>query len=278
MTYKLVNIYGTQYFYLTYVKDLQYLFSSVISIRKGTKTNPHAGSELMEQVFTDVRNGVDITFDLADARITPDTSAVILHFMQEGLSFIDSKDKGRMDILVNNYAAMENIKRETTPMPVYDGSISTPNYIKSLRTDVVYKIPDEHLKDKVLYNSLIYMSTVLQPKFQFVLTSSYDLFSMIYDYFILEDLLKYDEFYFTIGTISRVLKFEGGLATLENNRKVDIEQALSYGSLVPTAFGKERLYGKDPWMTIFDSCNQTVSRWREAQTHSIDTFIEHMGG
>ncbi len=271
MTVKLKDLYKTKYFYVTFAIDLNYLFNSIIGIQNKTNLNPHAGSELMEQIFEEVRNGRTVVFDLANAKFTPDTVGIITAFQRQGIKFTDSADIGRTRIIQYNETAIYNSALESVQLPDYDGNMRISEYIQSLNKGMLYHLPPVN---KDMYLHMVYMILVLRPSIGIKLESdSEKFFSFIANYFTVDDLRNYDKFYFTSDNGVTLIEFRNGTTTLQGNKVVSIEGALEHGSLVPAVLGKERLYKQEPWTMIFNQCNRMISEWRNNQSHSVSEFI-----
>ena len=271
MTVKLKDLYKTKYFYVTFAIDLKYLFNSIVGIQNKTNLHPHAGSELMEQVFEEVRNGRTVVFDLADAKFTPDTVGIITAFQRQGIKFTDSVDIGRTRVIQYNETAIYNSTLESVQLPDYDGNMRISEYIQNLSKGTLYHLPPV---DKDMYLRMVYMILVLRPSIGIKLEAdSKEFFNFIANYFTVEDLRNYDKFYFVSDNGVIIIEFKNGITTLQGNKIVTIEEALEYGSLVPAVLGRERLYKQEPWTMIFNQCNRMISEWRNNQSHSVSEFI-----
>lgn len=271
MTVKLTDIYLTRYFYISFASDLNYLFNSIIGIHNKTNLHPHAGSELMEQIFEEVRKGNTVVFDLAHAKFTPDTIDIILSNMRNGIKFTDSYDEGRLNILRYNETAIYNSTLESIELPPYDSNMRVSEYIKSLQKNTLYHLP---ASNRSMYLRLAYMITVLCPSVSIKLDSdTKSFFTFIANNFTISDLKKYDKFYYISDNGIMIIEFKNGTTTLQHNKVMTIEEVLETGMLVPTVLGTKNLYEEEPWTMIFNQCYKIVSEWRNNQVHSITEFI-----
>lgn len=248
MTAKLSDIYKTQYFYLTYVKDLRYLIDCC---RNGAPEGTHAGSDVMEEIFNAVRRGEQITLDIADCKITSDIAEAFLYVQDQGIDVIDSTNPARNSVLTENKRNRQNKDIPTVPLPIFDGTVAPVHLANTLNTEDVYDltfIPGQPAQ--VWFATICVMG---RPQLKYRISNGTDeLFRYVGEYVSSEMIADADEFYFSTPLGIQVLKKdENGMVLTQTHGVVPALEACSYGALVPTCFGKEQLFKHPDWVDLY---------------------------
>ena len=271
MQFKLKEIYNTRYLYLPYVLDLNYLFSNIVEIRKNPNHECNAGNALLEQVYNAARVGSPLEFDLADVKLTPDTVRVINNYALQGVMFTDTKDSLRASILRTNRERMAIDKSSYIDLPHYDMNVLVKDYVASLTKDVTYCMP---ATDSDIYIPLVYIISTVRPSVKLCIGNhSNTFFNFIGSRLPVSLIEKYDEFYFTTKDGTMIVKFVNGKTTVQRYSVVDIEEALTIGTLVPTIFGKERIYKEDGWSSIFKECLDSLNHYRNTRKQTLSELF-----
>ena len=271
MQFKLVDLYNTKYFYVTYRADLVYLFNTCIELRKDRNFNYNIGNEKLGQVYDAVKSGAPVQFDLAGAKITSDVLPKIREYSERGIEFIDTKDSWRNNILKINRERMAIDTSGFVELPKYDPKTNVKDYIVNLSKDTTYKLP---LGDSDIYVPLTIMILMVRPAIKINLNAyGYDLFNYVGSKLTLEDLRKYKEFYLTTSEGIQVVDFSTGKIPVQKVGECSIEEALTFGTLVPTVFGKERLVEDKDWEFIFKDCLNMLNRYRTTRKQTIAEIL-----
>lgn len=259
MQVKLTELYHTKYFYLTYVKDLSYLFNSCVTLWNSPTVEIHSGSELMTQIFDCVRKHEQVVFDLAGAKFTADTRVLILRFMREGLEFIDSTDATRDSILKTDKERFSIVLEDVINLPMLYSTTSLKDYLSNLDNTKVYDTTQ--FTDQSLLLPLLAVIEIRRPTVRVNITSQLTAFMrFIAEMIPIEYLESCDDFYFTtINGTAEVTKCNGKIPT-QAHGYVSIPQALTYGVLVPRVLGTQNLSKAPMWEDIFKTCIDMVNK------------------
>ena len=90
MTVKMYDIYKTRYLYLTYDRDLLFLFESIDKLRADPTLDITSESPIIQSIFDAAKAAADITFDMAGVNMTSDISKRLKKAMySKNIKFID---------------------------------------------------------------------------------------------------------------------------------------------------------------------------------------------
>lgn len=272
MQFKLVDIYNTRYFYLPFNRDLVYLFDTFLKLQQD-KNYPHNdANELLAKVYSAAIAGTDVEFDLADAKLTPDTSKTIQAFTWKGINFVDTKDSNRNAILLENRKRRSIDVSDCTVLPEFDINQKIKDYISALDPNVQYSMmPGKSF----IYVPLCIMIQIARPSINIVFNyHCSDIMNFVGTNLTTEDLKQYNEFYFTTPEGTQVIKLDSD-GKFETSRagRVDLETALSLGSLVPTVFGKDKLIDEECWRVLFTLCLKKLNHYKSTRTRTLDEVL-----
>ena len=271
MQFKLVELYNTRYFYITYKKDLVYLFNTVLALRENRNHPYNIGNAKLGQVYEAAKTGAPLQFDLAGCKLTPDTTTTIQEYACKGIEFIDTKDYGRNQIFITNRERQKISNQEFVELPVYNPSDSIVDYMQALDSSITYMLPNH---DANVFIPLAYMIQVVRPtiRIAFVNCCS-DFFNFVGDKLTLGDLQPYHEFYLTTPEGTTVVDFAKGPVYTQRIGTVNMEEAMTLGTLVPTVLGKERLHKQAPWNSIFKYCLNSLNGYRATRKQTLDEVL-----
>lgn len=259
--YKLRDIYNTNFFYISFKKDLRYLISGIKASREGKRDTVNNASELLTQLYDDAAAGKEITIDLARNKFTPDLHGVLNEMREAGIHLIDSEDKVRECILRQNDERMENRKIPTVEIPEYNPDIRMTDYIRNLDPNVVYHFGIWQNRDIQVCMSILI--TLSRPAIQMNFGSMLDtILNEVGEKFTMEELEEYHEFYHVTDFGVIVVKRNGDAVYTQQEGEVSISEALKYGVLVPTVFGRKKLTHKSPWEHILGRCVDIVNEYK----------------
>lgn len=270
MIVKLTQLLHTRFIYCSMNIDLNYMNNMITAIKDGSESNPHALSPEMEEMFKALLSGESVTIDIAGAKFTPDTTSIIPKLRSNNIKVIDSEDKGRNDILLYNDAALHNSELSKEELPALDSDMKTSDYIKALRTDIIYKLPVDNI---TMYTALACMINIVRPKVSIALDSyEKDLIKYLSQFFTIDDLCKYDSFIIANDSGVMLINSANGNIYLPG-KKVPISEVSEHGYVIPAVFGTKKLYNEEPWNQIFKECEKKVNTWKRNQVHTFDEYI-----
>jgi len=269
--FKLTELYNTRYFYLTYRTDLTYLFSTFLMLQKDKNAVYNAGNDLLAQVFEAAKSGSFVEFDLANCKLTPDVIPVLNNYAAEGINLIDTKDSCRNEILRINRERYTVDKSQFVDLPEYNPDILVKDYIVSLSKDVTYNLPS-NLSD--VYIPLLFMILVVRPSIKINISSHCkDFFNFVGSRLSLADLHNYDEFYLTTPEGTRIVNFSKGPVVDQRIGVIDLEKALTVGTLVPTVLGREKLLDVPCWKELFQECLNRLTSYRNTRKQTLEDVL-----
>lgn len=271
MQVKLVDLYNTRYFYVTFRADLVYLFNTCLELRKDRNYVYNIGNEKLGEVYDAVKSGAKVKFDLAGAKISSDVVPKIREYSERGIEFIDTKDKWRDNILRVNRERSSIDLNSTEELPVYDASMSIKDYIVSLDNSKTYRIP---LGNRDVYVPLVCLILMSRPSIK-IYFNVYDKDIMYYvgSKWTLSSLEKFNEFYLTTPEGIQVVDFSNGPVYVQRLGLCSMEQALTVGTLVPTVFGKQKLVKESVWKDIFRDSLNILNRYRTTRKVKLDEIL-----
>lgn len=271
MRVKLRDLYNTRYFYITYQKDLVYLFSTILDLQNDQTISYNVGNNALGKVFDAVKVGAKLEFDLASTKITPDVLMTIKTYAEKGIVFVDTEDSLRDYILKENRRRMQIDTSDFVTLPTYTGESLVKEYIVSLDKNTKYKIPNH---DEDIYIPLVYMIMVTRPKIVIDLGGQCTaFFEFVGSKLTVHDLNKYKEFYYTSPEGTMIVDFSNGDVNLQRIGYCNIERALTTGTLVPTVLGKERLLDEDCWFVIFRLCLNILNGYRATRKKTLSEVL-----
>lgn len=270
--YKIVDLYNTRYFYVTYNVDLIYLFDTIIKLRNDPTASYHAGSKLHEELFKDVIAGKEVVIDLAGAKFTSDTTTTLTRYMREGIKFADTEDTVRNEILEEDVRRMAIDKTDYVLLPRFTNRTNIQEYLSSLKRDVVYTLPEMH---EDLYIPLTILIILLRPTITIDMGhKDRTILSKVANHFTAYELKQYAEFYFISDEGVVELRPDiSGKYSVQQASNLSIDDVLSYGNLVPLIFGKKRLVEEDPWYSLSEECLRIVDGYKLTYQPTIEEVV-----
>lgn len=268
MTVKLTDLYSTKYFYKTFCADLQYLFTSMKRLMdKEEGFEPNVGNELLGQVYEAVKNGEEVVIDLADARLTSDAVVHVYQAEYNGIKFCDTLSEWRDKIFKENQERQHFVIRNREPLPAFGYNTDIKEYVKSLKTDVVY---DTVNQPQHILIALVCIIAILRPSVQICIDRiAKILFKYVNTKIPTEEILKSNKFY--MCTDEGVQLVEGKqLYVQEAMREVTLKEALQYAILIPADFGGEVLLENPSYKGLFNSCLMMLSEFQEGSSKTIE--------
>lgn len=264
--FKVSELVGTRFLYVTIGIDLKYVLHCCERLKADSSAMLNAGNDVQEKLHNAVRAGEEPIFDLCECNITSDISQIIFEWQDKGWSFTDSKDDYRRFILEENERRKREKPDEIVPMPEFKLNGSIVDYIKYLRTDVVYIYPSA----TDLYFALVIMTALLRPTVKFemdnVMAKVLDIISSSLPISLLNE---YTEFYYHTTEGVEILTANDGKVMTQRLGEVTIEKASYGGYLVPTAFGREVLYKTPGWNIVFKNALDFVNRSKELRAKTL---------
>lgn len=261
ITYNIIDVFGTKYFYLTYVKDMQYFISAVTAAKEGDK--PHAFSAKMGELLDSISAGDEVTLDIAGAVFTSNVVSLLTQIQKTGLRVIDSKIKSRNDILEENARRLAIDVSELVPLPEYTYKTDLIAYVKSLDPNVTYNLINLHRMSEATQRALVVFITMTRPNIKIF---SYDidtLLNYVASIISSEDLLKYQQFYAVTPDGIYDLDFSNGAVDIYGYGSYTLSEAIKSFTLVPKDFGTKRLT-EDP----------TFSNLMQVSINKLHTFAK----
>ena len=264
MTVKLVDIFNTKYFYITFRKDLSYLVNCVNKVREDQSLQLHAPSEKFAEVLRSVAAGEELTIDIAGARFTPDTEPMLHSMISADITLTDTELNWRRTLLEEN--VLRNGLRSTNSIPLPDFTYTTniKEYIHELRTDVMYS---RNALDNYVQLALVTLITVTRPS----VTLSGDFFELgLFDYvnsrLSVTDIEKYDKFIMRSEEGVRVVDFSNnGTVFIQGLGYVDYIDAVSKVSFIPAVFGTVTLLRDDAFSSLIHDAFMIIQQYQQSR-------------
>lgn len=267
MTFKLVDLYGTKFFYKTFSKDLYYLFTSIIRIRDKEKGfTPNIGNAELGKLYEAVRNGEQIEIDLADARITNDALSAVYMAESGGIVLCDSKDKWRDEIFKEN-ARRQKIDVGKIILPEFGYKTDIREYIAALDTNTVYNAAGQ---SNHLLIALVCLTFMVRPSIKICVDNiARPLFKYINTKLPTEEILASDKFF--MCTDEGVWKVNADNIYVQEAQKVlPVKEALQYAILVPVDFGEKVLLHNTAYQGLFRSCLLILQEFQESSSKTLE--------
>lgn len=270
MVVKLRELFNTRFLYRTFCEDLRNLFRNVVTLREDPSADITSPNELHNRVYTFTKCANPVQFDLADTKISPDVTPIIMEYTRKGIEFVDTKDPLRNEIMKINRERCKAVVTNTTPLPEFVTDTSLKDYLNSLSKEVVYVVPNSN--DDV-YIPLTYLISVCRPSVQLDVNSVFNrLLTFVASHFTVDELCKYKNFYYVTQHGIREVDYSNGTISTQKFGDVDMMQALTCGMLVPTVFGRERLIDKEVWKDIAGSCLRKLNNYRATNKLTLADF------
>jgi hypothetical protein len=265
---KLIDIFNTKYFADHYATDLRYLFDMAFQcLEDYNKEIPNHIPEVYEaiKVFRTERN---VQIDLADAKFVPSTMDTIMNALERGALMCDTLNIHR-DLVLNENRRRKNLSYEEIPLPPLKSKDDIPLYVRNLRTDVVYTIPDYN----IITQGLIVLITLSKPSVQMDLGQYYtQLFSYVSNNVILEDDL-WSEYNCVYGQTIYIQKFVDGKTYILGSGEMTYEQFHNEFVYLPTCFGTKALVIDPFWKNVVDTAtNDILEGLRDMRTTITDIY------
>lgn len=263
MRFKLTELFNTKYFYVTTGRDLTYMLNTCLALRANSNLVYNVGSDALKQVYECFKSGAPVEFDLAEARITSDVCISLNEYAKQGIKFVDTASEWRDKLLRDNESRIAVDLSKAVPLPTYTAGMNAVDYIASLSKDVTYLVEPTNLEIQVPLLTLI---LIYRPSIKLVLnTVADDVFRYVSDFFTIDDLKQYDEFYVSEPEGVFIWKKGEPLYIQRIRDKVcSFEDAQTVADFVPTVFGKERLNNNPTFRLIAGDCNARLNHYRAA--------------
>lgn len=274
MRFKIVDVFKTKYFYVTTGRDLNYMLNTCVALRSNPTFQYNAGSPELDEVYSAVKSGAPVEFDLADARITSDVTTTINMFARQGVVFVDSSAPWRDSILAENRRrlSLESQYKDAIELPklsMYDSAI---DYIQALSKDEVYLVPPNDLNITI---PLVTLITIFRPSVKLLIDNiAGELFKYVGEFFTEANLEEYNEFY--ISTPEGVSTWKRGTPLYVqriHNKECDLSEALTVADVVPTVFGKERLNQDRIFRLIASDSNNRLNYLKSKQPVKLSDVL-----
>lgn len=274
MTYKLRELYETRFLYKPFNKDLNYLCNTIQDLRKEPDKKVFAGSDLMSKIFSTVKAGDPVELDLAGLKLSTDCASNIMNWTMKGIVFVDTEDNLRNEILIENRRRVATVIDNAEPLPIYDVSSSVLDYVKALRTDVVYSYPESVLKGESIYIPLMCIIMMSRPSVSVNVSShEREFFNYVASHLTFDEIKQYDEFYITTQEGTQIVDFSSGVAHLQRMGSTTLQDAGIEGTIVPTVFGRENLVNKPGWSSLFKHCLSALNSYRATRPITLEEFF-----
>ena len=258
MRFKITELFGTKYFYVTTGKDLTYMLNVCLGLRKDSNMEYNIGSDALRQVYDCFKSGAPVEFDLAEARLTSDVCATLNEYMRQGIRFVDSHAEWRDNLLKDNEARLQIDLSKAVPLPTYTADMNAVTYLQNLSSECTYIVGTGNLD---LYKPLVTIIIMFRPSVKLVLNEiAGDIFKYVSDFFTPDDLKRYDEFY--VSEPEGVFVWKRGeplYIQRIHDKKCTFEEAQTVADFVPTVFGKERLNMDPTFRIIAGDCNAKLN-------------------
>ena len=273
--YRLVDLYRTKYFYVTYNIDLIYLFDTILKLKEDRDAKYNAGSDLHEQLFEDVKEGKEVVIDLAGARLTSDCITILTQYLRKGIKVTDSQDDVRRNILETNAERLALDTESYELLPKFTNKADVKEYLQSLSRDVTYTIPETH---EDLYIPLVILIMLLRPTIKIDLGyRDRMILGKVAGYFTVHELKQYRDFFFVSDEgVMELSPDSSGNYSLQQANGLDIDGVLEYGNLVPKIFGEKRLVTDEPWRCLSTECLRIVDGYKLTYQPTLEEAI--LGG
>lgn len=273
MRVKLVDMYNTKYFYLSYCKDLEYLFTCYLNLRRNKDLKYHAGNALMQQVFDCAYANADVEFDLAKAKLTTDAISTIQRYANNGIIFVDSNDPLRNEILRINAQRKSTPIGERVTLPLVEFDMSLKDYLSSLSREVVYDAAQIPETERMLY-PLAALILIRRPTIQLDLTYHLsDFMRFMSELLPLDFVLKFNKFYFTTTEGTRVVESQNGMINTQQRGPLSIEDAMTIGYLVPAELGTRNLSKEPVWSDVVSYCINVVNSCKKKKSLFLSEVV-----
>lgn len=267
MKVKLVDLYNTKFFYKTFCTDLNYLFDSIKRIRSGADlASINAGNAQIEEVYKAYRNGEDVVFDLADARLTSDALLCIQFAEDAGIVFCDSKNSWRDELFIEN-AKRRSAKASTVFLPEFGRKADVKEYIKNLSTEEVYNASGQPAQVLIALTCLIF---IVRPKVQICIDAiARTLFKFINAKIPTEEVLRANDFW--MCSDEGVLHVTGDKVYVQEAQcELPVKDALQYVILVPYEFGSVSLLQNPSYQGLFRTCLLLLQEYQEDRPRTLE--------
>lgn len=271
MTEKIVNIFGTKYFYLSLRKDMEYFINSIKTLQVDSTKSLHATSKVMETVFAACARGEEIIIDIADARFTPDTSGLLMTMMHLNIRIVDTLAKWRNSLMVENQRRLALAPTDTIPLPEMTFTTKITDYIASLKTDCTYT--NVTLPARINY-PLVALISAVRPNINIELHDEDKFFRYINGKINPTDFDKYDKFYVCSVEGTRIFDFTEGDIHIQEEGYLNKQQALSVATLVPVDFGTIPVINNPVYSTLVKDAMNRIRSYQNQRPKTLAELFE----
>lgn len=270
MRVKLTELLGTKYLYLTFCNDVRYICESIKSLQKDADFVPNAFNDATAELYQKIKLGTPIELDLAGAKLTSDMCDTILLQQRSGTIFVDSENSWRDAILQENRKRLDTHLENTETMPEFTQEMRAPDYIRNLKKDIIYVPP---VIQENVYLPLVVLTTITRPTIQFSIdVMSRGLFNYVGSHLTLRQLKSYHEFFYVTSEGVQIVDFDYPVY-VQGFGYGEIADALKFGYLVPTIFGKEKLVSNPDFLQMFKDCNDAIDKYRNSRKQTLEEVL-----
>lgn len=271
MTEKLIDIFGTKYFYITFRKDLDYFVGCIMKLRDNPQAELHALGKEMSRVFEAVAKGDELIVDIAEAEFTPDTVVVIYDMLHKGIKVVDTLAKWRNSIIAENIRRFANVSKDVKPLPELTFTSKVTDYIAGLSTEEVYT--NASLHNRIVY-PLTALITAVRPDVKIELYEEDKFFRYVNGKINPSDFNKYTKFYVNSAEGTRIFDFAEGCIHVQGEGLLDQQQALSTVTLVPADFGTVPTISNPVYSTLIRDAMNRIRSYQNQRPKTIAELFE----
>lgn len=271
MTEKIINIFGTKYFYLSLRKDMEYFINGIKSLQTDSSKLPRAISKVMESVFNAYARGEEVTIDIADARFTPDTAGLLMTMIHLNIRMTDSLAKWRNSLMVENQRRFALAPVNAIPLPEMSFTTKITDYIASLQTNCTYT--NITLPARINY-PLVALISAVRPDINIELHDEDKFFRYVNGKINPADFDKYDKFYVCSVEGTRVFDFTEGDIHIQDEGYLNKQQALSVATLVPSDFGTVPVINNPVYSTLVKDAMNRIRSYQNQRPKTLAELFE----
>lgn len=273
MTEKIINIFGTKYFYLSLRKDMEYFINGIKTLQDDPSKPMRATSKVMDSVFKALASGEEITIDIADARFTPDTAGLLMTMMHLNIHIVDTLAKWRNSLMVENQRRLSLAPTNAIPLPEMTFTTKITDYISSLQTDCVYT--NITLPARINY-PLVALISAVRPDINIELHDEDKFFRYINGKINPVDFDKYNKFYVCSVEGTRIFDFAEGDIHIQDEGYLNKQQAMSVATLVPIDFGSVPVINNPVYSTLVKDAMNRIRSYQNQRPKTLAELFERL--
>lgn len=272
MRFKLVDLFETKYFYVTTGKDLTYALSTCEKLRTDANVPYNAGNAELEKLYSCVKNGAPVEFDLAGAKITSDVTTILRLYMYRGFTFVDSEWEWRDKLFAEGREriALKDSLKDVVPLPPFDLNTLANEYVSNLSKDVIYEVP---VGQDEIYIPLCVLICIYRPSVRLLLDNVFNqVFKFVSKHLTEKDLDTWSEFYVIEPEGVSIWK-RGDKLHIQRLGYCELEDALTVADFVPTVFGSERLANDVIFREVAKDCISRLNHYKMSKPVNLSDII-----